>query len=291
MTTLRHLLDQQQIGLTIYSPDCTYSRLWGHLDHAIQQAAGLEIVHRQWLRHDVRSVLRFYAGPDEDISETSEEAAQKYQDVPLEKLQYGHLMMQLLLSGPLLLTIWQGPDAIKTLLALKGATHPVQAAPGTIRGGFWCDNAVANLTHSSDDEAECMRELAAVNLSHLWDERPAAYPPMEPVPNVRVMHSGILLLWEALQRVLPVHLPHVPLPASGDAKETHNLFAGLLQETASKLPESEAARLINAYLAGDVITVSRMLDTLPVTQWEYFIIQCGAITYDKWKGADTGPTP
>jgi nucleoside diphosphate kinase len=295
MASLQQLLEQQQAGFTVYSPDCTQSRLWGNLDHAIQSITGFQPVYRHWINHDFNSANRFYSGPNQAVvceEPDPEAAAGKYEALPIEELRYGHLMMKLLLAGPSLLTIWQGNNAVATLLALKGVTHPAEASPTSIRGRFWCDNAISNLIHVSDDESEAERELRAVHLWDLLDEKAISMPLLEAItlPSTYVAHSGIAVVCELMNRLLfamekgrPIG---VELPPSGDAKQTNELFTATLQDLAVRLPDSVIARFIKAYLAGDLVTVTGMLKTMPVTKWEHLIIQCGAISRDKWNQAE-----
>lgn len=174
MQTLLQLLETDRLGLTVYLPECAQSRLWGNLDHAIHQATGCEPVFRRWIIHDYNSVMRFYTEDGKDIPQTDDPqaAARKYDNLPADELQYGHLVVKLLLMGPSLLTLWRGDNAIAELLTLKGATHPAEAAKSSIRGRFWCDTAVCNLVHTSDTRTEMRRELIAVGLDAVLDQMP-----------------------------------------------------------------------------------------------------------------------
>lgn len=61
-------------------------------------------------------------------------------------------------SGPIVAMAVQGPNAVKSIRAMMGATNPVEATPGTVRG----DLALSiddNLTHSSSDPEAAEREL------------------------------------------------------------------------------------------------------------------------------------
>lgn len=278
MTALQALFETGQAGLTVYTPDCTYSRLWGNLDHAIQAATGFQVVARRWIKHDINSILRFYTDPnDESPSEQdTEEAVKKYERVPPEILQAGHLVVRHLLMAASLVTIWQGDNAIETLLNLKGKTHPAEAEPNTIRSGFWCENAVCNLMHSSDNQAEAERELTAVNLSHVLDEQVKVLPLIHPreLPVSYVAHSGLSVLCDVLIRMgEPIT---IQLPPSGGARACNDYLVQCLQKVSS------ATELAEAYLAGDVVAVTNLMEGLPVTQWEHFVIQCGTLTRDKW---------
>ena len=195
MTTLKQLFERGQAGLTVYSPDGLQSRLTGNLDHFIHKMTDFEVIHRQWIHHTVHTLMPFYDA-NYDGKYDQEDAAsvtQRYDAIPLETLQYGHLVVKLFLSGPSLLTLWRGEDVIPKLAALKGATHPAEANSKTVRGSFWCDNAVCNLMHSSDDAAQAERELKALQLGHLLDESfDEAFPLMQPNPAAQQMvrHSG-----------------------------------------------------------------------------------------------------
>lgn len=287
MTMLKELLQEQQAGLTMYLPDCAQSRLWGHLDQAIHEATGFQIVRRVWIRHDINSILRFYQRPgDEPAAEQDPaEARIKYDNIPSETLQYGHLMVKLLMQGPSLLTIWRGENAIPTLLNLKGKTQPAEAAAHSLRGRFWCDNGVCNLVHSSDDTAELIRELTAVRLEHWLDEELSFAPLIQPSPTPAgyVAHSGIVVVADVVNRVLNInHQPLIPLelPPSGNAQETNQQLTQLLRETAGRY--APLSPFIEAFLKGQLVALTHFLQSLPITQWEHFVIQCGAINRDSW---------
>jgi nucleoside-diphosphate kinase len=64
-----------------------------------------------------------------------------------------------LLSGPVVAMAVQGTNAVKAIRAMMGATNPLEATPGTIRGDFAL-SIDDNLTHSSSDPEAAARELA-----------------------------------------------------------------------------------------------------------------------------------
>jgi nucleoside-diphosphate kinase len=75
-----------------------------------------------------------------------------------EKPFYGELV-DFITSGPTLALILEGEAAIRVVRTTMGATNPVDAAPGTIRG----DLALAmpdNLVHGSDSPESAAREIA-----------------------------------------------------------------------------------------------------------------------------------
>ena len=62
-------------------------------------------------------------------------------------------------SGPVFVMLWEGPNAIAVVRNLVGATNPVNAAPGSIRG----DYALAvtpNAIHAADSKENAIRELS-----------------------------------------------------------------------------------------------------------------------------------
>jgi nucleoside-diphosphate kinase len=62
-------------------------------------------------------------------------------------------------AGPVVVGVLEGPDAIEAVRATVGATNPVKATAGTIRGDFGL--AVGrNLVHASDSPASARREVA-----------------------------------------------------------------------------------------------------------------------------------
>lgn len=63
-----------------------------------------------------------------------------------------------LTSGPIVAMAISGPNAIKAIRTMMGATNPIDATPGTIRGDFAL-TIDDNLTHSSDGPESAEREL------------------------------------------------------------------------------------------------------------------------------------
>jgi nucleoside-diphosphate kinase len=55
--------------------------------------------------------------------------------------------------------VWEGPNAVTVVRNLVGATNPVNAAPGTIRGDL-AISITPNAIHASDSVENAKRELA-----------------------------------------------------------------------------------------------------------------------------------
>ena len=62
-------------------------------------------------------------------------------------------------GGPLVAAVIEGPDAIVQWRTMMGATNPVNAAPGTIRGDL-ATEMQNNVTHGSDSPESAAREVA-----------------------------------------------------------------------------------------------------------------------------------
>lgn len=70
-------------------------------------------------------------------------------------------LVKFMTSGPVVLQVLEGEDAVKKNRALMGATNPANAEPGTIRYDFARGNAdlSANAVHGSDSPESADREI------------------------------------------------------------------------------------------------------------------------------------
>lgn len=68
-------------------------------------------------------------------------------------------LLNYMLSGPVLATVWEGKDAVKTGRTILGATNPLASAPGTIRGDFALDMG-RNVCHGLDSVESANKEIA-----------------------------------------------------------------------------------------------------------------------------------
>lgn len=71
---------------------------------------------------------------------------------------YTHLV-QFITSSPSIAMVVKGPEAIKVMRKLMGATNPFEARPGTIRGDFGLD-VTKNMVHGSDSPKSAQREIS-----------------------------------------------------------------------------------------------------------------------------------
>jgi len=67
-------------------------------------------------------------------------------------------LVDFITSAPVFAMVVAGPSAITVVRAMMGATNPLNAAPGTVRGDFGLDTR-ENLVHSSDGPESAEREI------------------------------------------------------------------------------------------------------------------------------------
>ena len=75
-----------------------------------------------------------------------------------EKPFFGELV-DFITSGPLVAAVLEGPDSVAAARQVIGATNPLEAVPGSIRGDFAVE-VTFNLVHGSDSDESAEREIA-----------------------------------------------------------------------------------------------------------------------------------
>lgn len=88
----------------------------------------------------------------------SREIAEKHYAVHRERPFFGELV-DFVTSGPVVAMVWEGTEAIKLCRSMIGATKPLEALPGTIRGDFTTE-LQTNLVHGSDAPETAQEEIA-----------------------------------------------------------------------------------------------------------------------------------
>jgi nucleoside-diphosphate kinase len=68
-------------------------------------------------------------------------------------------LVQFMTSGPVMLMVLEGENAVAMNREIMGATDPAKAAPGTLRKDF-ADSIEANAVHGSDSPTSAEREIA-----------------------------------------------------------------------------------------------------------------------------------
>jgi nucleoside-diphosphate kinase len=92
-----------------------------------------------------------------ELRTLAREVAEQHYGEHVDKPFFGELV-EFITSGPLVAMCVSGPDAIAGMRGLMGATNPVDAAPGSIRGDL-ATIIGENIVHGSDGAAFAEREL------------------------------------------------------------------------------------------------------------------------------------
>lgn len=124
--------------LSIIKPDATRRNITGKVIDRLEQA-GLRIVAQKRLR-------------------LSKERAEAFYAVHRERPFFADLVA-FMTSGPVVVQVLEGEDAVARNREVMGATNPEQAAPGTIRKDF-AESIEANSVHGSDSAETAAQEIA-----------------------------------------------------------------------------------------------------------------------------------
>ena len=124
--------------LSIIKPDAVAKNVIGKILASFEQA-GLTIVAAKMLQLTREQAEGFYA----------EHKARPF---------FGELV-EFMLSGPVVVQVLEGEDAIATNRRLMGATNPQEAASGTLRAEF-AESVQANAVHGSDSTESASREVS-----------------------------------------------------------------------------------------------------------------------------------
>jgi nucleoside-diphosphate kinase len=124
--------------LSIIKPDATRRNLTGRINAKFEEA-GLRIVAQRRVRLSAEQAGAFYA-------------------VHRERPFYRDLVT-FMTSGPVVVQVLEGEDAVARNREIMGATNPANAAPGTIRKEF-AESIEANSVHGSDSAENATAEIA-----------------------------------------------------------------------------------------------------------------------------------
>ena len=124
--------------LVLLKPDCVQRRLVGRLLARFEDK-GLNLVAMKLMRVTPELAKRHYAEH-------------------VHKAWYPNLE-GFITGGPLVAAIIEGPQAVRVVRDMVGATNGLDAAPGTIRGDLGSSQQM-NLVHASDGPESAARELA-----------------------------------------------------------------------------------------------------------------------------------
>lgn len=94
------------------------------------------------------------------LLQTPKELAQEHYAEHKDKPFFGELV-DFITSGPVLAFVLAGKNAVTSVRTINGATNPVDATPGSIRGDYTL-TMDSNVVHASDSVDSAAREI------HLW---------------------------------------------------------------------------------------------------------------------------
>jgi nucleoside-diphosphate kinase len=123
---------------SIIKPDATERNLTGKINAVIEDA-GLRIVAQRRIR-------------------MTDAQAKKFYEIHKERPFYGELV-EFMTSGPVVVQVLEGPNAVAKYREVMGATNPEQAADGTIRKLF-ARSVGENSVHGSDSPENAKIEIA-----------------------------------------------------------------------------------------------------------------------------------
>ena len=124
--------------LSIIKPDATRRNLTGTINNRFEER-GLRIVAQKRIR-------------------LSEVQAERFYEVHAERPFYRSLVAYMS-SGPIVVQVLEGEDAVALNREIMGATNPADAAPGSIRKDF-AESIEANSVHGSDSLTNAAHEIA-----------------------------------------------------------------------------------------------------------------------------------
>ena len=124
--------------LSIVKPDAVAKNVIGKIYDRFE-SAGLRIVASRMMHLTQEQAEGFYA-------------------VHSQRPFYADLVAYMQ-SGPVVVQVWEGEDAIKRHREVMGATNPADAAPGTIRADF-AESVEENAVHGSDAAETASQEIA-----------------------------------------------------------------------------------------------------------------------------------
>ncbi len=127
-----------QRTFSIIKPDATARNLTGKIN-AVFEDAGLRIVGQRRIRMTDEQAKRFYA-------------------VHAERPFYGELV-DFMTSGPVVVQVLEGENAVAKHREVMGATNPAEAAEGTVRK-LYAQSIGENSVHGSDSEENAKIEIA-----------------------------------------------------------------------------------------------------------------------------------
>jgi nucleoside-diphosphate kinase len=123
--------------LVLLKPDCLQRRLMGPILGRLEQK-GLNIIAMKLMRVSTELARRHYA---EHVHKSWYPALEVF-----------------ITASPVVAAVVEGPEAIRVVREMVGATHGLEAVPGSIRGDYGTSQQM-NLVHASDGPDAARREI------------------------------------------------------------------------------------------------------------------------------------
>ena len=127
-----------EMTLSIIKPDAVAKNVIGQIEQRFEDS-GLKIVASKMLHLSVEKAQGFYA---------------EHEGKP-----FFNALVEFMTSGPVVVQVLAGENAIMLNRELMGNTNPKEAEAGTIRADF-AESIDANAVHGSDSPVSAQREIA-----------------------------------------------------------------------------------------------------------------------------------
>lgn len=128
----------KELTLSIIKPDAVAKSVIGEIYTRFEKA-GLDIIAAR-------------------MAQLTRAQAEEFYDIHKERPFFKDLV-EFMISGPVMIQVLKGDNAVLKNRDIMGATNPKEAAPGTIRADF-ADSIDANAVHGSDSQENAVREIA-----------------------------------------------------------------------------------------------------------------------------------
>lgn len=166
--------------LIIIKPDALKRGLVGEIFEVFENV-GLKLLAAKMVKPDKKVIKNHYPGTKEWIVEMGKKTLASFKEAGADvKKQFGtdnpeklgqfvyQRLINYWMEGPIIVSVWEGPQAISIARKLRGHTIPSLADPGTIHSRFSFDSSplssflnrvVKTFVHASGSKEEAEREI------------------------------------------------------------------------------------------------------------------------------------
>ncbi len=168
---------KQEQTLVIIKPDGVQRGLIGEVIKRYEQC-GLKLVALKMVTTTPEMAVKHYSIDPDWSFKTGTKTIEAYKakgktppsENPIEVAEtIRQTLKKYLSSGPVVVMVWQGMNAIGIIRKITGSTEPLSSTPGTIRGDYTIDSyesadfdhrSVRNIIHASGSTDEATKEIA-----------------------------------------------------------------------------------------------------------------------------------